>query len=117
MTNHTTIWANGKAIGRVTGDVFYKRVRGSVHFLKKPPAICVDCQSLADAEDAGARHVEILDTETGRRYRASCDTIRQRGRYIDRGFGAQYALGMNHWEVDDPKVKFRQLDLFGGMLT
>lgn len=109
MKESITVWANGKAIGRVADGVFVKRVQASKHFLQRPPAICLDLQSLADAEKAGARRVEITDTETGRVYRADVRTIRTHGQRIDRGHGAQLAIALGKWAVDDPQVTHAQL--------
>lgn len=95
----TKIKVMGRLVGEVRGSVFYKRVRGRTHFLQTPPAIAFDKRSLFDAEQAGARHVEILDTETGIRYRAPIRLLRQRGFTLDRGFGEQIALPMKHWTV------------------
>ena len=108
-----TIWAAGKAVGTVLDGVFVKRVQASRHFLRKPPSICLDAQSLADAQRAGARLVAITDTETGKTYRADIATIRKHGKTIDRGHGAQIALSLGKWQCDDPTVTHRQLDLFG----
>ena len=36
-----TIRAQGKAVGAVRDGVFVKNVRSSVHFLQRPPAICL----------------------------------------------------------------------------
>lgn len=113
MKQDTTIWANGKAIGAVRDGVFTKGVQASRHFLRKPPAICLDLVSLADAQKAGARRVEITDTETGRVYRADIATIRRWGKTLDRGHGQQVALALGKWQCDDPTVTHRQLDLFG----
>lgn len=112
MKQDTTIRANGKAVGAVRDGVFVKRVQASKHFLHKPPAICLDAGSLADAEKAGARRVEVTDLETGRVYRADVATIRQHGQKLDRGHGAQVALSIGKWAIDDPSVTYRQLDLF-----
>lgn len=108
-----TIWAAGKAVGQVVDGVFVKHVQASKHFLQKPPGICLDAQSLADAQRAGARVVRIEDSETGRVYRADISTIRKWGKTLDRGHGAQLALSLGKWTVDDPTVTHRQLDLFG----
>lgn len=112
MTDSITVWAAGKAVGAVRDGVFVKRVQASKHFLRKPPAVCLDLASLADAEKAGARRVEITDTETGKTYRADVRTIRQHGQKLDRGHGVQIALGLGRWAVDDPTITYKQLDLF-----
>ena len=102
--------ADGRVVGVVEGRVFKKRVRGSAHFLRTPLAIALDVETLGQAEDYGADSVEILDLETGRLFRASVATIRERGFRVDRRFGEQVALPLDRWEVRGPGVA-RQLGL------
>lgn len=108
-TKCSTIRAAGQPVGTVAGDVFIKRIRGSVHMLKRPPALCLDVASLADAERAGARRVEITDTETGRTYRAGIATCRRYGRLLDRGYGEQLAIPLGRWACEDLTSPYRQL--------
>lgn len=112
MKESITVWANGKPVGAVRDGVFVKRVSASKHFLRKPPAVCLDRASLADAEKAGARLVKVIDTESGKTYSADVRTIRQHGQRLDRGHGAQIASALGKWDCDDPNVKYRQAELF-----
>lgn len=114
MGKSITIWANGKAVGAVRDGTFVKNVHSTKHFLQRPPAICLDLASLADAEKAGARRVEVTDLDTGKTYRADIATIRKHGQKLDRGHGAQVALGLGRWAIDDPHVKYCQLDWLAG---
>ncbi len=101
------VLAMHRQVGAVIGDVFSKRVQGSRHFLRKPPAIALDVESLARAEAAGARSVEIHDEESGLTYRADFETIRAHGLRIDRGFREQIALPFRWWNTGkrvDPNV-------------
>lgn len=86
------IYVGRRAVGHVAGDTFYKRVRGSAHFLRTPRAIAFDESTLRDAERAGARYVEVTDAETGREYRAPLALIWERGFRVSRGHGEQLAL-------------------------
>ena len=113
MNDSITVWAAGKAVGAVCDGVFVKRVQGSRHFLQKPPAICLDLQSLADAQKAGARLVKVIDTDTRKTYSADIATIRKHSQKLDRGHGQQLALALGRWACDDPKVTHKQLTLFG----
>ena len=108
----TPIFAAGKVIGQVIDGAFCKRMQGSRHFLQKPPSICLDVQSLADAQKAGARLVKVIDTETGKTYSADIATIRKHSQKLDRGHGQQLALALGRWSCEDPQVTHRQLDLF-----
>lgn len=105
------IKAAGKRVGYVRDGVFTKHVRGSKHFLRIPPAIAFDIQSLYDAERAGAQVVHVHDKESGVTYRASLRAITQRGVVFDRKHGRQVYLAMNRWVRDDAPV-VGQLPLF-----
>lgn len=115
MKQNITIFAAGKAVGQVIDGAFIKRVQASRHFLQRPPAICLDLVSLADAQRAGARLVRIEDTETAKTYTADIATIRKWGKTLDRGHGQQVALALGKWQVEDPTVTHKQLDLLGAV--
>jgi len=91
------IYVNGRVVGHVRGNVFYKNIRGSKHLLKKPPAIACDVASLAQAEQYGAVWVDVCDTETRIHYRASLAHIRQKGKQFNRGYGEQIYLLLEGW--------------------
>lgn len=96
--------ADGKIIGEVKGLVFQKRLRASRHFLRVPPAIAFDVQSLHDAERAGARVVCVIDDESGWGYAAAIEKIWRRGRRFNRGYGEQIFLPLHEWRTDDKVV-------------
>jgi hypothetical protein len=98
-SNSTPIRAGGHVVGKVKGDTFFKAVDGSRHFLRVPPAICFDEQSLKEAERAGAVHVAVTDRETGIAYRASIRLVWDSGFKVNRGFGNQIALPLDKWLV------------------
>ena len=98
----TTIKVFGKMVGKVKGNVFEKIVDSRSHFLKKPPAITVDCRSLEQAENAGATDVRIVDSYTGKIYTASIRYLKKLGWELDRGYGKQIALDLHRWSVHDP---------------
>lgn len=95
------IRANSKIIGYVEHETFYKNLIASKHFLRVPRAIAFDVASLNDAERAGARFVQITDTESGRVFRQSIATIRAKGFRVARGFGEQIALALDDFTRDD----------------
>jgi hypothetical protein len=95
----TPIRVGGRVVGKVEGDTFYKSLDGSRHFLRIPPAICFDVQSLKEAERAGAVYTEVTDRETGRAYRASIRSIWENGFKVNRGFGEQISLPFDKWQV------------------
>jgi hypothetical protein len=98
-SSSTPIRACGHVVGKVKGDTFYKTIEGSRHFLRVPPAICFDEQSLREAERAGAVHVSVTDRETGKAYLASIRLVWDSGFKVNRGFGNQIALPFDKWRI------------------
>jgi hypothetical protein len=93
---------NGKVVAELRGEVLVKRVRGSMHLLHHPRrAWAIDAQVLVDAERAGARLVEIVDQETGEVFRAAVAQFHAKGFSVDRGYGAQRALALEHFNTGD----------------
>ena len=112
FSTKTAIYAQGRAIGTVRGDTFYKSIRGSAHILRTPRAIALDLGSLEQAEQAGAVNVQVTDTETGTVYRSTIEHIRRDGFELNRGFGAQIALPLDGWtETRRGELYARQLAL------
>ena len=99
--NTITVRVNGRTIGAVRGMLFTKHLRASKHFLRTPPAIAFDVQSLHDAESAGAQIACLIDDETGRGYVAAMAKIRARGFRVNRGHGEQIALMLDEWRTDE----------------
>ena len=68
--------------------------------LRRPRrAWAADVDALDQARAAGAEWVEILDQDTGARYRAALVEFYRRGLRVDRGHGAQLALPLECWDV------------------
>lgn len=92
----------GKAVAELRGETLTKRVRGSAHMLHHPRrAWAIDAGVLVAAERRGARVVEVLDTETGTTYRAGIAQFHLRGFTVDRGYGEQRGLALEHWATGD----------------
>jgi len=107
--------------GNIVADTWQKTVRGSLHQLRKPKGWAVDVFDLDAAERCGALYVALHDLESLRWHWAAVATIRQKGWPLDRGFGRQVALGLEHWrptretaEADAPKPAGVQLSLWVG---
>ena len=118
---------NSKPIGYVSGAFFYKTIVGSKHMLRSPRAIAFDLSTLDAAERAGASHVAVTDSETGKTYRAPIADIRRYGFPVARGHGRQVGLTLDRYSVDgetpeaaqrvaatNQERKEAQLSLFGG---
>jgi len=103
--------SQGRVVAVLQGHVLRKRVIGSMHMLRQPPAWAIDSQILEQAQRDGVRKVEIADIESGKVYRAPLVAFFIHGICIDRGHGQQIALPGAHWYVE--AMGARQLDLFG----
>ena len=104
VNSYDGVWGNPIPVrGRISGFFmertreYYRRVDGSKHFLRKPPAITNDVDALAEAERLGADRVRIVDSETGNEYLCALAIIRDYGFTIDRGYGRQLALPFAYW--------------------
>lgn len=96
----TPIYANGRVIGQVAGDIFRKSIQGSKHLLRSPKAICFDRSTLRDAVAAGATRAEIYDRESGTAYTATIDRLRERCFPVHRGHGEQVGMTLDHWSIN-----------------
>jgi|DewCreStandDraft_4_1066084.scaffolds.fasta_scaffold70297_1 hypothetical protein len=103
--------ASGQVIGEVSGRVFRRRFKGSVHMLRKPPALAVEKHAYLQAR-AQFDALEWVDSESGRVYTCSAATFERYGFEIQRGeFPVQLALPLRYWAVHDPHAKQQQLAL------
>jgi translation initiation factor IF-1 len=98
-TNSTKISVGTQIVGSVKNGIFFKRIHGSRHFLRKPLAISFDNNTITEAQEAGATRVEILNLEDGKVYLATIAHILEKGIRINRGFGDQVALPLSYWQV------------------
>lgn len=111
----------GPAHGCVKGDVWLKTARASLHQLRSPRAWAVDAGDLDAAEGCGARYVVLRDLDGLREHWAALSTLRLKGFRLNRGFGEQLALLIEHWQPDreraeaaaPPEPAGRQLSLWG----
>jgi hypothetical protein len=100
----TVIKVNGRTVGQVIDGVFVKDVSSSKHFLHSPEAIAYTIDTLHAAQRAGAEFVEVLDTDTGIRYRASIAKIWDMGKKFNYGWGDQIYLTLQNWlQTVDPE--------------
>ena len=100
----TVIKVNGRTVGQVIDGVFVKDVSSSKHFLHTPEAIAYTIDTLHAAQRAGAEYCEVLDTDTGIKYRASIAKIWDMGKPFNYGWGAQIYLTLSNWlQTLDPE--------------
>lgn len=103
---------DGRRIGIVKGDCFYKVVQGSKHLLRRPEkAWAFSLGVLHQAARLGAVTVQVCDVESGRVYRATIRDIWTRGFPVTYDPNDdQIALPLEYWEVSGG-AEARQLRL------
>ncbi len=100
----TVIKVDGRTVGQVIDGVFVKDVSSSKHFLRTPEAIAYTIDTLHAAQRAGAEYCEVLDTDTGKKYRASIAKIWDMGKPFNYGWGDQIYLTLSNWlQTLDPE--------------
>jgi hypothetical protein len=109
---NSLIRARGRVIGRLEGGIFYKHVRASCHMLFKPQAWAIDAEAFDKHIKSNATQLVVIDTEAGIEYRCPTEAFDRLKRQLDRGFGTQYFLTLNHWQARGNG--HRQLGLWGG---
>ena len=98
MSGAALVYVGARRVGSVKAGIFHKTIHGSKHILRYPtPAIALDLESLARAQDLGALAVCVKDIESGVTYTAQIEHIRTAGLELDRGFGRQIALPLAGW--------------------
>ena len=96
-------------VGHARGDTFYKVLQPG-HFLRKPPAICFDVSSLADAAALGARKAHVTNSKTGQVYQAAFSTIHAKG-FPVRRVSEQVGLELLYWQTGGGQLS-EQLSLW-----
>lgn len=100
----TVIKVNGRTVGQVYNGVFVKDVSARKHFLHTPEAIAYTVETLHAAQRANAEYCEVLDIDTGIRYRASISKIWDMGKRFNYGWGDQIYLTISNWlQTLDPE--------------
>ena len=101
-----------KVVGCLKGDKFIKSVIGSKHQLRQPPAWAIDAEAFDVEVKPNASVIVVIDRETGIEYHCPVETFDKLKGELDRGFGRQYFLTLNHWEARGNG--HQQLSLWGG---
>ena len=91
------IRVKNKVVGLVENGIFKKKVNGSKHFLRKPPAIAFDVDTINSAKKSGAKHIEIFDKDSNNFYLTRMAKLDEKGFEFNRGFGKQVAMVMSDW--------------------
>jgi hypothetical protein len=93
--------AQGKIRGIIENRVLRKAIRGSLHLLRKPPAIALDAR-MYDRYRPYFDEIEITDADTGIVYRVAASYFDRCRFVIERGYGKQYALELKRWHTNMP---------------
>ena len=94
------IKVNNFVVGHVTNEHFVKTLKSSKHFLKKPPAIAFDTQSIEKAEKSGADRILIRDIDNNLYFRTTIKKLKDDGFEFNRGHGNQIAMTLDKWNRD-----------------
>jgi len=108
----TRIEAEGRVIGYLEDHTFIKPVLGSKHRLRRPLAWAIDAEAFDREVKPNATKIVVRDRETGLEYHCLVEVFDRLKAELDRGFGRQYFLTLNHWEVKGNG--HHQLGLWGG---
>lgn len=90
---------DGRTIGWIDNNRFIKPVAGSRHRLNQPPAWAIDAEVFEQQVKVNANEIIIWDVETDTLYISSVCHFDSRKILFNRGFGSQYALKIDEWEV------------------
>lgn len=96
MSQATPIFVAGKVVGKVVGAIFKKKLDSRKHFLRQPPAIAFSVETIEQAKRAGADRVAVED-ENQKWYVAFFATLEKKGFIVERDFGKQIALPLQHF--------------------
>ena len=92
-----------RVVGHIEDGVFHKKVKGSRHQLKVPPAWCISSEAFDEYILPDCSQIVIEDQESGMTYRVSTAAFQRHCFRIERGaFEPQLGLTMRHWSVERP---------------
>ncbi len=104
---------DGKEVAGITGDTLHKTIIGSIHRLRKPPAICFDVGIIKEAQAERVRLIEVYDSETGELYSVTLARFLAHAFPVFRGHGDQLGLRLADWIRDDEPT-IQQLSMWDG---
>lgn len=106
MVAHLVEWLGEKTITKI--------ISGKKHFLTRPPAIAFDAVVIREGIKGGATQIIVIDSDTGKRYKASVQQFLDGHIDLDRGWGKQMALPMGKWNRAEKKEHGEQPTLLSG---
>lgn len=99
---------SGRAIGRLIGRRYHKRVTRPDQILRSPPGFGFDCWAMDTYVLSRVDEIVVEDQVNGKVYRISPDEFRQRRLSINRGAGPQYVVPMSYWTAEEAPAKPRR---------
>lgn len=91
-----------RMVGQTTDGEFRKRVERSKHFLRTPPAICIEKTVFDQLAVEFIELIRVKDMERLEYWEVPYDIFNRHKMSIERGgFAPQYALTLDWWEVLD----------------
>lgn len=90
---------DGRIIGNVENGVFTKRVRSTIHMLRKPRAWAIDCKTYLGQVRPNAHTLRVEDRDTGTVYEVDVKVFDQYRGILTRDYAAQYFLTLRHWAI------------------
>ena len=92
-----------RIVGYIEDGVFYKKVKGSRHQLKVPPAWCISSEAFDDYILPDCYQIVVEDQESGVTYKVSTVVFQRHCFRVERGsFEPQLGLTMRHWTIERP---------------
>jgi len=95
------LYAGGRNVASIDADgVLRKAVDGRRHMIRVPsPAWAFDRSHIDAALSSGVTVIELLNRDAGTLYRVSLADFMRLAFELDRGYGPQLALALQHWRV------------------
>lgn len=94
------VTVEGKIAGYIRGDSFHKRVIGSKHQLRKPPAWCISKEAFCERVLPNTENIIIEDVAAGVSYECPTKVFAERAFEIQRGnFEPQLAMELRFWTL------------------
>ena len=100
-----------RTVGTLKDNRFIKQVIGSKHKLRYPSAWAIDAEAFDKEVRPNATEIIVIDKETGLKYHCQVKTFDRLKGELNRGFGRQYFLTLNHWLIEGNG--HRQLSFWG----
>jgi len=94
--------ADGKVLGRIKGNIYFKTIKKSKHFVRKfGGGIAIDTEILNQLAVRNIEFIQVKETENKITYTVSLEKYLEKARQIDLGYGEQKLLAIHHWKAQE----------------